>query len=416
VQLADVNLNDLDAFEKQCPHDMFEVLRREAPVFWQEEPAGVGPGYWAITRYDDLKHISRHPLQFSSEKMGAILREPDPATVEFQRQIMLSMDPPRHRQYRMLVNKAFTPRMVDGLRPRIQAMVKDIVNAVIERGECDFVEQLAAPLPMLVICELMGIPEEDRRHVYEIGNKMVGFDDPEYHDGKTLPMKMKENDENMQLSAQMFIYAAKLREKALAHPGDDLGTALVNVELDGRKLTPEEFNFFFLLLLIAGNETTRTVTSNGMVSLMDHPDQLRALKQDISLLDGAVEEILRFSPAVHSFRRTATQPTEIRGQEITEDAKLILWYPSANRDEDVFPDPQRFDIRRTPNDHVAFGYGEHYCLGANLARMELQEIFREVVTRIDGIERTAKPRRLRSNFINGVKEMRVRFEQGPVVS
>jgi cholest-4-en-3-one 26-monooxygenase len=229
-------------------------------------------------------------------------------------------------------------------------------------------------------------------------------------------MKMKENDENMQLSAQMFIYAAKLREKALAHPGDDLGTALVNVELDGRKLTPEEFNFFFLLLLIAGNETTRTVTSNGMISLMDHPDQLRALKQDLSLLDGAVEEILRFSPAVHSFRRTATQPNEIRGQEIAENAKLILWYPSANRDEDVFPDPQHFDILRTPNDHVAFGYGEHYCLGANLARMELREIFREIVTRIDGIERTATPRRLRSNFINGVKEMRVRFEPGPVIS
>jgi cholest-4-en-3-one 26-monooxygenase len=306
--------------------------------------------------------------------------------------------------------------MVDGMRPLIARMCREIVNGVIERGECDFVEQLAAPLPMLVICELMGIPEEDRRHVYEIGNKMVGFDDPEYHDGKTLPMKMKENDENMQLSAQMFIYAAKLREKALAHPGDDLGTALVNVELDGRKLTPEEFNFFFLLLLIAGNETTRTVTSNGMISLMDHPDQLRALKQDLSLLDGAVEEILRFSPAVHSFRRTATQPNEIRGQEIAENAKLILWYPSANRDEDVFPDPQHFDILRTPNDHVAFGYGEHYCLGANLARMELREIFREIVTRIDGIERTATPRRLRSNFINGVKEMRVRFEPGPVIS
>jgi len=248
---------------------------------------------------------------------------------------------------------------------------------------------------------------------------MVGFDDPEYHEGRTLEMKMKEKeaaDENMQLSGQMFMYAAKLREKALSHPGNDLATALVNVELDGRKLTPEEFNFFFLLLLIAGNETTRTVTTNGMISLLDHPDQLRALKQDLSLLDGAVEEILRFSPAVHSFRRTATQPCEIRGQKIEENAKLILWYPSANRDEEVFPEPQRFDIRRTPNDHVAFGYGEHYCLGANLARMELQEIFREVVTRIDEVERTAKPRRLRSNFINGVKEMRVAFKPGPVVA
>ncbi|TMA32943.1 MAG: cytochrome P450, partial [Deltaproteobacteria bacterium] len=179
---------------------------------------------------------------------------------------------------------------------------------------------------MLVITEMMGVPEEDRQNVYEISNKMVGFDDPEYHDGKTLTMKAGENDANMQLSAQMFLYAAKLREKALTHPSDDLATALVNVELDGRKLTPEEFNFFFLLLLIAGNETTRTVTTNGMISLLDHPDQLRALKQDLSLLDGAIEEILRFSPAVHSFRRSATQTTEIRGQKIEENAKLILWY------------------------------------------------------------------------------------------
>jgi cholest-4-en-3-one 26-monooxygenase len=409
VQLADVNLNDLDAFEKACPHDMFEVLRREAPVFWQEETDG--PGYWAITKYDDLKHISRHPLQFSSEKMGAILREPDPATVEFQRQIMLSMDPPRHRQYRMLVNKAFTPRMVDNLRPRIQQMVKNIVNNVIESGECDFVESLAAPLPMLVICEMMGVPEEDRRRVYEIGNKMVGFDDPEYHDGKTLAMKAQEGN-NMEFAAEMFMYAAKLRERALSHPGDDLATALVNAELDGHQLTPAEFNFFFLLLLIAGNETTRTVTTNGMIGLLEHPDQLALLKRDPSLVESAVEEILRFSPAVHSFRRTAMEETEIRGQQIQKDDKIILWYPSANRDEDVFDDPQTFDIRRSPNEHVAFGYGEHYCLGANLARMELHEIFREIVTRIDGMEMTAAPRRLRSNFINGVKEMRVRFEPG----
>jgi cholest-4-en-3-one 26-monooxygenase len=414
MKLSEVNLNDLDAFERACPHDMFEVLRREAPVFWQSEPDGNG--YWAITKYDDVKHISRHPMEFSSERQGSLIRDPDPGALAFIQQVMLSMDPPKHRNYRSLVNKAFTPRMVDGLRPRIAQMCRQIVNRVIEKGECDFVEELAAPLPMLVITELMGVPEEDRMNVYEIGNKMVGFDDPEYHDGKTLPMKMKQNDENMQLSAQMFVYAAKLREKALANPANDLATALVNVELDGRKLTPEEFNFFFLLLLIAGNETTRTVTTNGMISLLDHPDQLRALKQDLSLLDGAVEEILRFSPAVHSFRRTATQPTVIRGQEIPENGKLILWYPSANRDEEVFPEPQRFDIRRTPNDHVAFGYGEHYCLGANLARMELQEIFRELVTRIDGLERTAPPRRLRSNFINGVKEMRVQFKPAPVIA
>ena len=413
MQLSDVNLNDLDAFEKQCPHEMFDLLRREAPVFWHEEPDG--PGYWAITKYDDLKHISRHPQTFSSERKGVMLREPDPNTIGFMRQIMISMDPPRHHRYRSLINKAFTPRMVESLRPRINEMVKDIVNAVIERGECDFVEDLAAPLPMLVICEMMGIPDEDRRRVYEVGNKMVGFDDPEYHDGETLATKREEGS-SRDYAAEMFLYASKLREKALSHPGDDLATALVNTEIDGHKLTPEEFNFFFLLLLIAGNETTRTVTTNGMISLLENPDQLRDLKADPSLVESAVEEILRYSPAVHSFRRTATEDTEIRGQRISGNEKLILWYPSANRDEDVFDDPHAFDIRRSPNDHVAFGYGEHYCLGANLARLELREIFREISERIDGLEMIAEPRRLRSNFINGVKEMRVRFDAGPVIS
>jgi cholest-4-en-3-one 26-monooxygenase len=414
VQLSDVNLNDLDVFEKQCPHDMFDVLRRESPVHWHEEPNG--PGYWAITKYDDLKEISRRPRVFSSENKGVMLREPDPATVAFQSKIMLSMDPPKHHQHRTLINKAFTPRMVDNLRPHIQEMVKQIVNDVIERGECDFVEDLAAPLPMLVICEMMGIPEADRRRVYEVGNKMVGFDDPEYHDGKTLDMKAELDGDGHDYAAEMFLYAAELREKALSHPGDDLASALVNAELDGEKLTAEAFNFFFLLLLIAGNETTRTVTSNGMISLLDNPDQLEALKQDPTLVNSAVEEILRYSPAVHSFRRQVTEDTEIRGQKIREDDKLILWYPSANRDEEVFAEPHRFDVRRSPNEHVAFGYGEHYCLGANLARMELQEIFREIITRIDGLEMTAAPRRLRSNFINGVKEMQVRFEPGPVVA
>ena len=401
MQLSDVNLNDLDVFERSVPHEWFRLLRREAPVHWHDE--ADGPGYWNITRYDDLKAISRNPSVYSSERMGTLLRETDPAGLPIMRKIMLNMDPPQHRQHRMLVNKAFTPRMIDGLRPRIQELVTQIVDDVIEKGECDFVEELAAPLPMLVICEMMGVPAEDRRRVYEVGNSMVGFDDPELQpDGQP----RRSGDDAF---AEMFMYGAKLREKALSHPGEDLATGLVNVEIEGRKLTAEEFNFFFLLLLIAGNETTRTVTTNGMISLLENPSQLRLLKDDVSLVDSAVEDIPRYSPAVHSFRRTATRDTEIRGVPIRENDKIILWYPSANRDEEIFEAPDRFDIRRSPNDHVAFGYGEHYCLGANLARMELQEIFRGIAARIDRLEMTEPPRRLRSNFINGVKEMRVRF-------
>jgi cholest-4-en-3-one 26-monooxygenase len=215
---------------------------------------------------------------------------------------------------------------------------------------------------------------------------------------------------------EMFLYADKLREKARSQPANDLATGLVQAEVDGERLGEMDFNFFFLLLLIAGNETTRTVTTNGMLTLIEHPEQLRDLQADSSLINGAVEEILRFSPAVHHFRRTATSPTELRGEKINENDRVLLWYPSANRDEDIFSEPDTFNIRRLPNEHVAFGVGEHFCLGANLARLELREIFREMTARLHDIELAGEPKRLRSCFINGVKEMRVRFRPGPTVS
>jgi cholest-4-en-3-one 26-monooxygenase len=406
MQLSDVDLNDLDTFERGTPHEMFKLLRREAPVYWHPERAGAG--FWAITKYADLKAISRNPTLFSSARQGTLLRDPAPHDLPFVQSIMLNMDPPRHRQHRALVNKAFSPRMVGGLQGRVRDMVKRIINGVIERGECDFVDEVAALLPLEVICEMMGVPEADRRRVYEIGNRMVGFDDPELQpDGKVAPLQDAEV-----AAGEMFMYAGHLWEKAHTHPSDDLGTALVSAEIDGHRMTEADFNFFFLLLIIAGNETTRTVTSNGMLALIEHPDQLHDLRQDLSLLPSAVEEILRFAPAVHTFRRTATADTELRGQKIRADDKLMLWYPSANRDEEIFADPDVFDVRRNPNEHVAFGVGEHFCLGANLARLELNEIFRGLVTRMHDIELAAPARRLRSTFINGVKEMRVRFSPG----
>ncbi|MBX3027848.1 cytochrome P450 [bacterium] len=407
MRLHDVNLVDPDIFQQGTPHEMFRVLRREAPVYWHEEPNG--PGFWAVTKYEDLKHVSKHPGIFSSERQGTLREDPPAQDLPAIQSIMLNMDPPRHRQYRTLVNQAFTPRMIANLHGRVRAMVQEIIDDVIERGACDFVEDVAARLPLAVICEMMGVPEEDRRHIYLLGNKMVGIDDPDLQsDGKPIVP-----GDAMAAFGEMFVYASKLWTIAHETPSDDLATALVNAELDGRKLDEMEFNFFFLLLLIAGNETTRTVTSNGMIALLEHPDQLAALRADQRLVPSAVEEILRFAPAVHTFRRTATTQTTLRGQTIREHDKLLLWYPSANRDEDVFRDPDVFDIRRSPNDHVAFGFGEHYCLGANLARLELQEIFRGITTRLHDMEMTAPPRRLRSCFINGVKEMQVRFRPGP---
>jgi cholest-4-en-3-one 26-monooxygenase len=408
MQLSDVNLTDPDIFQQAVPHEMFKVLRREAPVFWHPEKAGAG--FWAITKYADLKAVSKNPSLFSSERQGTLLRDMPPQNLPFVQQIMLNMDPPRHRQYRALVNKAFSPRMVSDLHGRIRAMVKGIINGVIEKGECDFVGDVAAQLPLEVICEMMGVPEEDRRHVYAIGNRMVGFDDPDLQpDGKPA-----EDTDGEAAAAEMFMYAGKLLDKARRHPAADLATALVNAELDGQKLSDSDFNFFFLLLIIAGNETTRTVTTNGMLDLIQHPDQLRDLRQDLSLLPSAIEEIIRYNPPVHSFRRTATADTEIRGQRVRENHKIMLWYPSANRDEEVFDRADAFDIRRNPNEHLSFGIGEHFCLGANLARLELNEIFRGIRTRIHNIEPTAPARRLRSTFINGVKEMPIRFSPGPI--
>ncbi len=411
MKLSDVDLNNLDTFEKATPHAQFKLLRNESPV--HRHPGAPGQeDYWAITKHEDLKMISKNPQLFSSEAMSAVPRDPDPASLPMLRMIMLNMDPPRHRQYRAIVNKAFTPRMMHGLESSVDRMVDDIIDAVVEKGECDFVDDLAAPLPMQVICEMMGVPEEDRRGIYELGNRMVGFDDPELQEGHDQEVR---EDNGEAASAEMFLYAAKLAEKSRANPSDDLASALLTAEVDGERLSEMEFNAFFLLLAIAGNETTRTVTTNGMLDLIRHPAQRQRLLDDPSLLNSAVEEILRHEPAVHSFRRTAMADTEIRGVKIAEGDKIILWYPSVNRDEDVFPNADDFDVARSPNEHLSFGVGEHFCLGANLARMELRKIFGGLTRRLPDLELAAEPRRLRSTFINGVKEMQVKFTPGPRV-
>ena len=408
MNLRDIDLTDADVFERGVPHDAFTTLRREAPVYWHEETDG--PGFFAITKYADLRQVSTNPEIFSSERKATLRVDPPEFVLEMIRNMMLNMDPPKHRRYRGLINKAFTPRMVQSLHGMVTGTVTRIIDDVIERGECDFVEDIAAILPMEVICEMMGVPREDRRQVYLIGNKLVGFEDPELQpDGQVVDVQ---NADAASAFGEMFAYAHKLREQALADPKDNLASALLSAELDGEKLSAEDFQWWFQLLLVAGNETTRTVTTNGMLDLIAHPDQMARLRQDPSLVPSAVEEILRFNPPVHAFRRQTTRATEIRGIEIPADSKIMMWYPSVNRDEEVFPDSQRFDVARTPNDHLSFGIGEHFCLGANLARLELREIFKGIVERLHDVQLAAKPRRLRSTFVNGVKEMRVTFRPG----
>ena len=402
-----IDLNDLRTFETGIPHDQFRWLRQEAPVY-RHAGSGNDEDYWCITKHADLKYVSKNPMIFSSEEKGTLIRDPDAETLPMLRQIMLNMDPPRHRIYRAIINKAFTPRMVTNMEARVDKMIEQIINRVCEKGECDFVDDLAAQLPMQVICEMVGVPEEDRRGIYELGNKMVGFDDPELNPDGTWE-KPQADSELTSASANMFLYAAKLKKMFQDSNEDNLATALLNAEVDGVKLTDMEFNSFFLILAIAGNETTRTVTSNGMIQLIRHPDQRQRLLNDPSLLNTAIEEILRFEPAVSCFRRTAMKDVEIRDTRIAAGDKIMLWYPAANRDEEVFDDPDKFDIGRNPNDHLSFGIGEHFCLGSNLARMELRKIFAALMKRLPDIEFAAEPRRLRSNFVNGVKEMQVTF-------
>jgi cholest-4-en-3-one 26-monooxygenase len=394
----DIDLANPDSFVAGVPHAWFTRLRREAPVYWHPEPEG--PGFWVLTRWEDVKRVSRDPRLFSSYAAGTNLQDLDATGLAKVRAIMLNMDPPQHVKFRRTVQRAFTPRAVEAMRPHVRDLSRALVDQVAHKGECDFVQDLAAELPLQVICEMMGVPQEERFHIFELSNRLIGFDDPDY----------QSSPEDAEVAAaQIFAYAMGLARERSARPGNDLVSRLLASQVDGHGLSELEFSSFFMLLAIAGNETTRTVTSWGMHALMEHPDQRERVRRSPSLIESAVEEILRYAPAVHHFRRTATADTEIGGQRIRAGDKVSMWYPAANRDEAVFEDPDRFDVARSPNHHLAFGVGEHFCLGAHLARVELQEILRETVMRLPDMELARPPRRLRSNFVNGCKEMRVRF-------
>jgi cholest-4-en-3-one 26-monooxygenase len=401
--LADVNLFNPDTFVNGVPYDMFAVLRREAPVYWHSQPNGRG--YWAVTRYNDVLNVSRDIATFSSARQGAILQDGPVADLETMQMIMLNMDPPRHTKLRGLVNKGFTPGRINRLMDRVGELCTEIVDAVGHKGECDFVTDVAAELPLHVIAEMVGIPVYDRHKIFEWSNKLIGFDDPEFANSPEVAQEV---------SMQMYMYANELALERKDSPQDDLVSVLMRAEVDGEQLSEMEFDLFFLLLAVAGNETTRNLISGGMQALFDHPDQFDLLRSDPSLTDSAVEEMLRWVTPVMQFQRTATHDTELSGQPIAEGDSVVMYYGSANRDETVFESPDVFDIRRSPNEHLTFGGGgTHFCLGANLARLEIQLIFKELLRRLPDIEPSAPPRRLRSNFINGVKEMPVRFTPEP---
>jgi cholest-4-en-3-one 26-monooxygenase len=397
VELAGVNLLDLDQFVDGVPHELFASLRGRDP-YWQDEPGG--PGFWNFTRYDDVVRINKDNQTFSSHRGTALMTEMPPDQLEQQRMMMLNMDPPMHTRYRLLVNKGFTPRMVGQLEDNIRERTRAIIETTRGGGEFDFVNDIAAELPLQVIADLMGVPQADRHRVFDWSNRMIGSEDPEY---RAAP-------EEAQLAAmELFAYCHALTEAKKADPHEDLMSILTRVEVDGERLNEIEIDLFFMLLAVAGNETTRNLISHGMLALLEHPDVYRQLVADPSLLTGAVEEMLRYGTPVMQFRRTATVDTDVNGFPVKSGEKVVIWYISANRDEAIFSEPSRFDVRRNPNPHVAFGGGgPHFCLGANLARLEIRVMFEEVLRLLPDLEQTAPAARLRSNFINGIKHLPVR--------
>lgn len=396
--MIDVDLSDPDTFVSGIPYPAFQRLRTEAPLYWQAEKDG-GRGFWCVTRYEDLMAVSKDPLTFSSAKGGTNIFEVNEEDLSMLRLLMLNMDPPKHNKFRRLVSTGFTNRMVTQLEPHVREICADLIDKVAKRDTFDFVTEIAAELPLLVIAELLGVPMEDRHKVFDWSNSLVGFDDPEY---KTSLATGKI------ASAQMWAYANDLASKRKEHPLDDLVSVLMQAEVDGDRLSEQEFDSFFLLLAVAGNETTRNLISGGMLALIQHPEERARVLADPSLLPTCIEELLRWvSPLIH-FRRTATRDVHMHGQTIREGDKVVIFYPSANRDERRFVNPETFDVTRTPNDHLAFGIGEHFCLGANLARLEINLIFEEMLRRLPDLELAGPVRRLRSNFLNGIKGMPVK--------
>ena len=406
---SQIDLLDFDRFTEGIPHEWFTWLRNNEPVYHHDEPDG--PGFWVITKLDDVTICNRDAGTFSSaaSRGGVVglkdMPGGDEAMQEAVGKLMLYMDPPDHTRYRRLVNRGFTPRMIGQMEVHIRELTTGILDRVLPNGDSDFVVDIAAELPLEVIAELIGVPHEDRHKIFEWSNRMIGSDDPEYQVAE---------EEIFQAQVEMFMYAQQLADERRKNPREDIITALLSAEVDGESLSDMDFNLFFMLLSVAGNETTRNAIAHGMNAFLENPDQWDLLKSDVDAhIKGATEEILRWATPVMYFRRNVTRDVEIGGKEVKEGDKVTLWYISGNRDEDHFDDPFTFDITRDPNPHIAFGGGgPHFCLGAQLARMEIHVLFEELARRVHHVESLGEPDRLRSNFIGGIKHLPVRYHVG----
>jgi cytochrome P450 len=400
LTLESIDIYDPDGYVDAPPHEAFEYLRRVQPVHWQDMPDGTG--YWAVLRHADVVEVARQPTRFSAEVGGVVLEDQPPEQLEQTKNMLLMMDPPRHSALRRDSAPHFKARSMARLEDRIRELCRTILATGLDLGDVEFVHDLAALLPSQVLGELLGIPDSDRAQINRWAEMTTGGQDPELNpDGYATGT----SDGSTAMALYGMDYARERRDAG----GDDVGAQLLATEIDGRPMSELEFGYFFVQLVTAGNDTTRTMLSSGVLALLEHPDQLADLRADRSLVPGAVEEILRWANPLHYFRRTATLDSVVHGQPVAAGEKLAMVYTSANRDDAVFADPHRFDIRRDPNPHLSFGMAEHFCLGAHLARLEGRVFLEELLDACSIIELTGEPRRQRSNLNNALKALPLRL-------
>jgi cytochrome P450 len=409
-ELSRVDLVTPELWEERVLHDEFALLRREDPVHWHEELA-PNHGFWAITKHEDVVAVSKNPQVFSSGEGLTMLEEVEPESLE-KRRSLIDSDAPLHQHLRRVVSPLFTPKAIAAHEAFARATAAGLLDTATARSEFDWVLDVAEPLPITVLLNILGVPPEDADRLITLSNQMIAIDDPDYApDYDSLPPGVDPKDLpfGSPASYHVFEYGRQIGEERRVHPTEDLVSRLIHSEVDGDRLTPLEYCNMFQILILAGNETTRTTLTHGMKAFIDNPDQWELLRAQPELMDKAVEEIIRWATPVLYMRRTALEDTELRGREIAKGDKVVMWYMSANYDEDVFADPHAFDITRHPNPHLGFGGGgPHFCLGAWLARLQIRVMFEECLARDLRLESNGSVRRVRSNFVNGVKSMPVR--------
>lgn len=398
-----IDVYDQDLYVDGPIHEIFAELRRTDPVHWQDMPGE--PGYWLVLTHADVCEVARQPRLYSAETGGVILEDPEPASLELSRNMLLMMDPPRHTAFRKPLAESFKARVIAQMEDRIRAICREILDGAAERGEVDMVHDVAGLLPSQVVGELFGIPEQDWAQIRVWAEQSTSSQDPELA-GPDEDADGYAAGDPTAMARYGVEFAARRRTQPLE---EDLTSLILAGNFGGGPMSDLEFGSFFSQLVIAGNDTTKTMLSSGVQLLLEHPDQLAELRADRSLLPGAVEEILRYANPLHYFRRTATADTELHGVPIAAGDKVAMWYTSANRDELVFTDPQSFDIHRRPNPHLSFGIAEHFCLGVHLARLEGRVFFDELLSTFSGIEQTGEARRIRSNLNNGLKLLPIRL-------